>query len=132
LSYYAKQYRQTQEAIKAAQAPVIFNTPFAQESIDQGVTVISREHPVYQSTEDPEAQALSILNPISLPNESNSMTQDLKKPWIFRSSASKTTPSAIPINFISNKITGCCSSLVTPIVATLFQSPYRYITSTTL
>lgn len=57
LSYYAKQYQQTQEAIKAAQAPVIFNTPFAQESIDQGVTVISREHPVYQSTEDPEAQA---------------------------------------------------------------------------
>ena len=56
-TFFVGKYQEKQEAIQAAQAPVVINVPFAEESIDQGYDIAQRSIPLYQSTDDPEKLA---------------------------------------------------------------------------
>jgi hypothetical protein len=50
----------------AAQAPVVINIPFADESIDQGLVVDRRALPVYQATDQPDQAALFYYEPAAI------------------------------------------------------------------
>lgn len=51
---YTEQQRLLRAAEAAAQAPVVINIPFTDESIDQGLVVDRRALPVYQATDQPD------------------------------------------------------------------------------
>jgi len=63
---YTEQQRLLRAAEAAAQAPVVINIPFTDESIDQGLVVDRRALPVYQATDQPDQAALFHYEPAAI------------------------------------------------------------------